>query len=349
MRLPKSERYEVMCPDGVATTLTRYPGGTKGPVLLVHGVGLGSGMFSLPTIKENFAQYLYRHGYDVWLFDWRGSNRMPVRQFTFEQVAENDFPAAAGFIQEKTRADSIQAVAHCAGAIGFLMSLAEGRLPNVRCVTCSQVALHYDVPVLARAKALLGLPSVLDQLGFGYLSPHDDPDHPVLQALFGKLVDLVHHECSSTVCHRITFMYGHQYRHDQMSAETHDRLGTLFGPCNVTIFRHLAQLASTGVARKFDYGAAKNQKYYGSAEPPSYLKAEHLRIPITFVSGGLNQTFLPSSTEKTFDWLRTVNGPDLYRRRVIPGYGHIDTFMGASAHRDAYPIFMEQLESCPAA
>jgi choline dehydrogenase-like flavoprotein len=343
----KTETYEVTCPDGVDILLTRHPGGKKGPVLLAHGVGVWSGMFALPTIQQNFVQYLYGHGYDVWLLDWRGSIRFPVRQFTFDQVAENDFPAAARFIQEKTRADSIQAVVHCAGAAGFFMSLAEGRLPNVRCVSCSQVALHYDVPTPTRVKSLLGLPSVLNELGLPYLSPTEDPARPVFQALFGKLVDLVHHECTSTICHRLTFMYGHLYRHDQMNASTHDRLETQFGPCNITIFRHLAQLAIRGDARKFDYGCVKNQKYYGSAEPPSYSSGEHLRIPITFVSGALNQTFLPSSTEKTFDWLVSVNGPDLYRRRVIPSYGHIDTFMGTNAHRDTYPVFLEQLESCP--
>jgi hypothetical protein len=33
---------------------------------------------------------------------------------------------------------------------------------------------------------------------------------------------------------------------------------------------------------------------------------------------------------------------------VTPGYGHIDNFMGATANRDCYALFLEQLEACPA-
>lgn len=166
--------------------------------------------------------------------------------------------------------------------------------------------------------------------------------------MFGAVVDLTNHECDSTVCHRITFMYGHLYRHERLNTATHDRLSEQFGACNMTAFRHLAQIIKCGTAAKFDYGAAENLRRYGIAEPPTYVRPEHLRIPITFVSGELNQCYLPVSTERTFQWLQSVNDPTLYRRHVTPGYGHIDNFMGATANRDCYALFLEQLEACPA-
>lgn len=43
--------------------LTRYNGGTKGPVVLFHGVGVSSGMFSLDTIDVNLVEYLVQHRY----------------------------------------------------------------------------------------------------------------------------------------------------------------------------------------------------------------------------------------------------------------------------------------------
>jgi len=43
--------------------LTRYNGGTKGPVVLFHGVGVSSGMFSLDTIDTNMVEYLVHHRY----------------------------------------------------------------------------------------------------------------------------------------------------------------------------------------------------------------------------------------------------------------------------------------------
>lgn len=344
---PEPQRYEFATADKQVLRLTRYTGGKKGPVLVAHGVGVWSGMFALPTIKQNFVQYLVANGYDVWLLDWRGSTQLPLTQFTFDQAAEHDYPAAVALVQRETRADSVQAVVHCAGATTFFMSLARGLLPAVRSVACSQVALHFEVPAPTEAKARLRLPDLLAASGRDYMTPTDDPASPVFQLLFGHAVDAFHHECRSTICHRITFLYGHLYNHASLNSETHDRLHEQFGKCNILAFRHLAQLALAGSAQRFDYGAIENRRRYGTTQPPSYLDAKHLRIPITFVSGARNRTFVPRSTELTYDWLVGKNGAASYQRHVLPDYGHIDTFMGANASRDAYPLFLEQLERTP--
>jgi hypothetical protein len=237
---------------------------------------------------------------------------------------------------------------HCAGASTFFMTLAAGLAPDVRCVVCSQIALHYKVPPATETKCLLHLDTVLSSAGLDELSSTDDPVHPVYQQLFTDFVNLIHHECTSAVCHRITFLFGHLYRHDKLNAATHDRLSEQFGKCNITAFRHLAQIIRNGSAIKYDYGRDENLRRYSSDKPPSYLRPEHLRIPITFVSGELNRTYLPVSTEETFNWLRGANDPNLYTRHVVPAYGHIDNFMGYRANVDAYPLFLEQLEACPA-
>ncbi|HUN58107.1 MAG TPA: hypothetical protein VMU41_08325 [Candidatus Binataceae bacterium] len=348
MNIPATENYTFNAPDGVENRLTRYRGGAKGPVMVVHGAAVWSGMFSLSTIDENFTSYLVKNGYDVWLLDWRASIKLPLRQFTLDEAAENDFPAAIRFIMEHTRSDSIQAVVHCAGASAFFMTLASGLAPGVRCVACSQIALHYKVPSAMETKCLLHLDVILKLMGLDYLSCTDEPEHPHFQTMLTDFVNLVHHECTSPICHRITFLFGHLYRHDKLNAATHEHLADQFGKCNITAFRHLAQIIRHGSAQKYDYGYVENLKRYGAAEPRSYLKPEHLRIPITFVSGELNRTYLPASTEETFDWLTAHNEPALYKRYVVPDYGHIDNFMGYRANIDSYPLFLEQLEACPA-
>jgi pimeloyl-ACP methyl ester carboxylesterase len=348
MELPNAETFSFNALDGVENQFTRYKGGEKGPVMVLHGAAVWSGMFLLPTIEEHFAAFLAKNGYDVWLLDWRASIKLPLRQFTLDEAAENDFPAAIKFIKEKTKADSIQAVAHCAGASAFFMTLAAGLAKDVRCVSCSQIALHYMVPPAMSTKSLLHLDTVLTTVGMDYLSSTEAPQHPRFQALFTDFVNLVHHECTSSVCHRITFLFGHLYRHDKLNSSTHDRLNEQFGKCNMTAFRHLAQIIRHGSALKYDYGRDENVRRYGAATPPTYLSPEHLKIPITFVSGELNRTYLPESTELTFNWLRSANDPKLYKRHVVPGYGHIDNFMGYRANLDSYPLLLEQLEACPA-
>ena len=305
-------------------------------------------MFTLPTVPESFTAYLIKNSYDVWLLDWRASIQMPLRQFNFDEAAANDFPAAIKFIIDKTRVNSVQAVVHCAGASAFFMTLAQGLAPQVRCVACSQIALHYRVPAPTEIKCALNLDQVLTAMGLDYLSATEDPAHPVVQALFTEFVSAGHFECQSAVCHRIFFMYGELYRHEKLNSETHARLADQFGKCNMTSFRHLAQIVRRGSAQKYDYGKAENLRRYGNEDPPSYLDPTHLKIPITFVSGELNRTYLPESTKLTHDWLCAANDPRLYKRHVVPDYGHIDNFMGYQANLDSYGLFLEQLEACPA-
>ena len=43
--------------------LTRFEGGRKGPVVMFHGVGVSSGIFSLDTIDTNLVEYLVENRY----------------------------------------------------------------------------------------------------------------------------------------------------------------------------------------------------------------------------------------------------------------------------------------------
>jgi pimeloyl-ACP methyl ester carboxylesterase len=343
---PPTTTYDVAVADQAPVTLTRVRGGTKGPVLLVHGVAVSSHIYAIPTVRQNFVQYLVANGYDVWLVDWRGSIVHPLRQFTLDEVAQHDIPAAVAKVKEVTKAESIQAVVHCAGSNVFFMAMSRGLLPDVRCVVASQVALHNVVPPASLLKARLGLADRLAQVGTTAMSPADDDGHPLFQFAFGKLTDAVHHECASTMCHRLTFIYGHLYHHARLNHATHEGLASQFGACNILALRHFSQLASVGYSRMFDHGPKRNIELYGSETPPSYLDATHLTVPITFLSGQLNNVWRPASTERTYDWLVEANGPGRYTRHVVEGYGHLDTFMGATANVDTYPLMLDQLERC---
>ena len=77
----------------------------------------------------------------------------------------------------------------------------------------------------------------------------------------------------------------------------------------------------------------------------SYLPhLERMSIPITFISGEETECYLPESTEITCNLLCDRNGGDLYKRFVIPDYGHIDCIYGKNAVRDIYPHILSQLE-----
>ena len=72
---------------------------------------------------------------------------------------------------------------------------------------------------------------------------------------------------------------------------------------------------------------------------------ERLAVPITFIHGAENATFLPESTEITYQLLCEKNGSEFYQRYVIPKYGHIDCIFGKNAVRDVYPHILVHLEN----
>ncbi len=340
--------------DNFRIRLARYrrEGANKGPVIVVHGIYVSSTMFTLPTLTENFAQFLCRRGYDVWLLDWRASIILPVRQFTLDQAAEYDFPKAVDHIWNETGKNPIQAVVHCVGAMAFFMSMARGLLSGkLRCVACSQVALHPRVPLFMQMKTKAGLAKLLSRAGITEVSPKADPRYPLFSKMLAAYVNSVHMECSSTTCHRWTFMDGHLYPHDNLNLETHDRLDEFVGACNIQTLRHLEQAAVRGVMARFDYGPETNLGLYKSETPPTYVEtadpAGFAGVRLKFVFGGANEVFCPLSSQVTLNWLRALcrSSADLYRCEEIPGYGHWDTFAGARANINTYPAFLELLES----
>ncbi len=43
--------------------------------------------------------------------------------------------------------------------------------------------------------------------------------------------------------------------------------------------------------------------------------------------------------------LSEVNGAGLYKRYLVPAYGHIDCIFGKNAARDVYPQIVEHLDA----
>jgi len=76
LRLPAPSVDHVTTGDGTMIRLTRYAGGRM-PVLLGHGLGSSSGIFTLDTVETNLVEYLAAQGFDVWTLDWRGSLELP--------------------------------------------------------------------------------------------------------------------------------------------------------------------------------------------------------------------------------------------------------------------------------
>lgn len=317
--------------------LTRYQGGEKGPVILSHGLGVSSLIFSIDTIEINLLEYLFRHGYDIWLLDYRASIDLPSANSSFnaDAIARYDYPAAVKKVLEITKARDLQMIAHCFGATTLCMAMLSG-LQGVRSILFSQVAAHMIAPHESKIKAGLYFPSVLKELNISSLTAYADTNENWQQQLFDRALHFANRsaeeKCQSAVCHRISFLYGQLYEHEKLNKMTHDYLHEMFGVVNLTALEHLALMV-----RKGHVTDALGQESY----MPHW---DRLALPITFIHGAENHCFLPESTELTYQFLQEKNGPSLYERYIIPGYGHIDCIFGKNAVNDVYPYILNHLE-----
>ncbi len=338
LRAPAPELHVFNSLDAVPLLLTRYKGGTKGPVILAHGLGVSSKIFSLDTIDTNLVEFLVAHNYDVWLLDFRVSIDLPASfmESTADDVANYDYPAAIAKVKEVTGAQTVQMLVHCFGSTTFFMSMLAG-LQGVRSIVCSQISNDVIAVPMTQAKAALHIPNLLDKMGFASLTAYVDTHADWKNRLFDDALKLYpmqfKERCDNPVCHRITFLYSLLYEHAQLNSATHDTLHETFGIANMASLEHLSLLVRT----KHLVDAKGGEVYMPHLD--------RLKLPICFIHGAENQCFLPVSTEITFNALREANGKDLYSRHVIPGYGHIDCIFGQSAAQDVYPYMLDHLEA----
>ena len=340
-RAHTDELFELDIADGVPCNVIRVHGQkppTKGPVLLVHGVGVRTEIWRPPT-PYTLVEALVDNGYDVWMETWRASMDVPNNTWTLDQAAVLDHPVAVRKVMEVTGAESIQAITHCQGSTSFMMAACAGLLPEVRTVVASAVTLHPVVPNVARFKLKYVVP-VVSRLA-GYLDPqwgeHGAPW--VLPKVVTAYSKLSRRKCDNGVCKVASFMFGSGdptlWTHEQLSAETHEWTKGEFGPAPLTFFKQIAKCVEEGHLVSVE----------GRPELPENFIAQ---APLTdarfsFITGGRNNCFLPESQHRTFDYFERRD-PGRHTLHVIPGYGHLDVFVAESAAQNVHPIILGELD-----
>jgi pimeloyl-ACP methyl ester carboxylesterase len=333
--LPPPEHHPVATSDGTEIRLTHYAMGSKGPVVLAPGYGNAARAFALDTVPKSYAQYLGEHGYDVWLLDYRASPDLPssFTQFTVDDIALRDWPAAIAHVRSETGADTVQAMGHCVGGLSLFMAIGGG-LEGLRSATFSALAGH-PIPTPAnQLRARVRLATAFRKLGIGGLNTDYRPG-----SLSDKAVDAVMRVLpfkrvhDSPVGRRIYFIYGDVFDHTRIDEATmSEAVPSFFGNGNMTFFEHISLMIRKG--RAVD---AKGRDAY-------LANTGRFRMPIAFITGEHNRMFVPRGIETTHELLRSANGPELYTRHVIEDYAHLDCWLGREAERDVFPVALAELE-----
>ena len=334
LRMSPPELHSFNTEDGANLRLTRFKGGSKGPVILAPGFGTSGVAFTMDTTETNLPEYLFERGYDVWVLDYRASPELPVSktQFTVDDIARYDWPAAVKTVQSISGAGTVQVVGHCVGSMSFLMAQLAG-LQGVRSAVCSQLTLFPLAPALTDVKAATHMASLMFMAG-----EHDwetDADAGNFKEwVLDKAMRLfpTHEGCTSAVCRRILFMYGEVYHHANLNDLTHVTIHEMFGNANLTTLKHLTRMIQQGHVVD-----AKGQNTY-------LPNVARLAMPIAFIQGDQNRMFVPAGSQKTFEYLSEKNGSQWYTRTMLPGYSHMDCFIGRDAAKDVFPVIHAELE-----
>ena len=328
--------------DGLPLNLINVRGQqapTREPVVLVHGAGVRGNIFRAP-VHTTVVDALLAAGYDVWLENWRASIDLPPQDWTLDQAALYDHPAAVRTVLAETGADRLKAVIHCQGSTSFMMSACAGLVPQVDTIVANAVTLHTIVPRWSRAKLRYAVPVIrrfLDALdpSWGRQTPED-----LLPLMLTMLVRTVHRECHNDVCKMVSFTYGSGFpalwEHDNVDGPTHDAfIPEEFGRVPLTFFQQMARCVRRGHLVAYD-DLPGLPRDYTAQEPQTDAR-------FVFVAGEQNQCFRPESQVRSYQFLSQFR-PGHHALHVLPGYSHLDVFMGRDAARDVFPLIVKELQ-----
>ncbi|MFI6492383.1 alpha/beta hydrolase [Streptomyces sp. NPDC050564] len=331
--------------DGVRLGLTRVDSGEsdRPAVLLLHGHTASADMFLLPETR-NLVDVLLDDGYEPWLLDWRGSCRLPYNEtgqkYTYDDVALYDIPEAVAHIRGRIGDRPLFVVAHCIGSLALSLSMTAGLVPGLAGVVSQGVFL---TPKLAGRTSLRMsvagelLKTRIDHIPVDFRKVGLWSKYTPLFALASRKAGCPDPTCQ--ILHNSAWGTGASlFVHEHLSATTHNRLAELLGPAPLWILPHLRRIElARSVVRWHD----TDHRY--RALPPNALDAAaRIDAPVLLLSGSENGLWLDS--QKLCHEVLAHRQPQLdVAYTEIPGYGHLDTFLGRGAALDVFGHILEFL------
>ncbi|PHH92854.1 hypothetical protein CDD83_4276 [Cordyceps sp. RAO-2017] len=309
-------------------------------LLMIPGAAVDHQMFALPTVPVNAVDYFTRAGYRVFVAVHRICKGTTGQGQWTTYDARLDVRASLEHIRR--RHGRVYAVAHCLGALALASGLLDGSIPAqwLEGITCSQVLMHPLWEALNMVKVRLPLDRLYTLLAGRWFECATSTDDSLVQQALNQLLRLYPQErrelCSSAACHRATLLFGRCWSHGNLNEATHRHLDRLLGGANMTLLDLLVQMGRRGTL------LANGPGYQELATADNVRRLRGL--PILLFTGGDNAVLSPLATERSYESLRDVFGVQHCRRRLVPGYGHLDCWMGRNAWRDVFPLVRREVD-----
>ena len=318
----------------------------KPAVIVTHGLTASTDMFVLPETR-NFVDSLLDAGYDPWLFDWRGSCRLPYNErgdaYRLDDVALYDVPKAVEVVRESIGDKPLLVVAHCIGALAFAQSMTSGLISGIS-------------GIVAQGAFLTPKMALQPTMSFSFLSEMIRPligeSIPVdfrkvgLKSKFTPIFGLasIGATCPDPTCqmlHNSAWAMGASlFSHDNLHEKTHDRLADFVGYGSTSLLAHMRKIILAKTMVRWNEGDAE----YNVLAANSLDAADQIDCPVLLLSGSQNKLWLDSN-EICRDILKR-RFPELHVDYIeVSGYGHLDTFIGRGAALDVFPHITDWLDA----
>lgn len=353
-------------------------------LFMIPGASVDHQIFALPTIPYNAVNYFTRAGYRVFVTVHRIGQLMVAHNNWTTYDARLDIRACLEYIRkmqkddyakrENLAADSPRlrtfqppktyAISHCMGSVAFSSGLLDGTIPSwwIRGITCSQTFMNPIWNTMNLIKARVG-PIPADRLysavAGSWFSCSTSPDDSLVQRALNQVLRFLpgarREICNNASCHRISLTFGRCWNHHNLNEATHRQIDRFFGGVNMRLLRLLERMGSAGHVM----GNAPLMETLTTRENVARLRG----LPFLLFVGRDNAVLSPESTEKTYEILCDTFGSSAggsaagvageglhdgsgveYHRRVVPGYGHLDCWMGRNAWKDVYPFVREEVD-----
>jgi hypothetical protein len=350
---PPTKSFDIEARDEVFSRMhmwepTHVPGNddkNTRNLFMIPGAAVDHQIYALPTIPYNAVNYFTRAGYRVFVTVHRISQLMTADSLWTTYDARLDLLACLEKIRQMYGKEKIYTVAHCMGSVAFASGLLDGTIPAeyILGLTCSQVFMNPVWGPTNMAKVMAG-PVPLDRLysflAGSWFSCSTSPNDTLVQRAVNQLLRLYPQSrremCNNAACHRASLVFGRCWNHANLNEHTHRHIDRFFGGVNMRLLNLLMKMG-------FDGHVMTNAPRYERLTTDDSI--QRLKgIPILLWVGRDNAVLSPEATERTYETLCNTFEDGEYKRKVVPGYGHLDGWMGRNAWKDVYPFVREEVD-----
>ena len=299
---------------------------------------------SARRVRDTIVDALVDAGYDVWLENWRAQHRHRAeRSGRSTRPRSSTTRPRSKTVVDETGADRGEGDHPLPGLdelhdVGGRRARARGRHDRRERRLAAPGRAAWS-----RLKIGVALPLV--EAASDYLNPQwgDQRADVAAEAPHDGSCRLTHHECDNAVCKQVSFTYG--IRLSRRSGATRTSTTRRTSGCRRVRARADHVLRADGAR------ASPRAPGLGRGPPRAAARLHRAaaadRGAVRVLRGRARTTAsCPRARSGRFG-VSTGPRPGCHALHVLPGYSHLDVFMGKNAARDVFPLMLEELERQP--